>query len=94
MGVRDTDAYFHVDMTNGSYRNMKSDATTRHKTNFPLGELSIVPNLTKTEAIVKVRGGKDWTPSWLDDLFVKRTFTKINHSNLKALLQTPAWKQK
>lgn len=92
MGVRDTDGYFHVDMTHGSYNSMKSDSTTRHKANFPRGELSIVPNVAGTEAIVKVRGGKGWSPGWLNAPFVKRIYTKDDHQDLKALLQTPAWK--
>ena len=92
MGVRETDAYFHVDMTHGAYASMKSDSTTRHKSNFPRWELSIVPNVAGTEAIIKVRGGRGWAPGWLSDPVVKRIYTKADHGDLKTLLQTPAWK--
>ena len=94
MGLRDTDAYFHVDMTHGSYNSMKSDSVTRHKSNFPQGELSIRPNNAGTEAIIKVRGGKGWTPGWFNAPFVKKVYTKTDHNELKVLLQTPEWKAK
>ena len=94
MGVRDTDSYLHVGTTHGSYNSMKSDSTTRHKANFPSGELSIVPNVAGTEAVVKVRGGKGWTPGWFNAPFVKKAYTKDDHHELKALLQTPDWNPK
>lgn len=92
MGVRETDSYFHVDMNHGSFNSMKSDSVTRHKSNFPQGELSVFPNVAGTEAIVKVRGGKGWAPGWLNAPFVKRVYTKDDHNEVKTLLQTPEWK--
>ena len=93
MGVHTTDAYLHVDTTHGSFNSMKSDAATKHADNAPGTVFSVTPNVAGTEAIVKVRGGKGWTPGWFNAPFVKRVFTDADHGEIFAFLYTPAWKK-
>lgn len=91
MGVRDGDVYIHVDMTHPSFNTMKTDAAAKHKANYPKGELSIAPNVAGTEAIVKVRGGKNWSPGWMNAPFVIRVYDASEHDQVKTLMRQPGW---
>ena len=91
MGVSMTDVYLHVDATHPSFNSMKLDSDAKHKANSPGTELSITYNVAKTEAIVKVRGGKNWSPGWLNAPFVKRAYTAADHHEIFNFLYTPEW---
>ena len=91
MGIHSTDSYFHVDATHGSFNSMRSDAETKHQANSPGTLLSVVMNISGTEAIVKVRGGKDWSPGWLNAPFVKRVFTSLDHNDIFLFFYGPEW---
>ena len=91
MGVRSTDSYLHVNTTHPSFNSMKSDAAAKHLANAPGTELSVTTNVLGTEALVKVRGGKGWTPGWLNAPFVLRVYTDADHKDIFGFLYTLAW---
>ena len=93
MGVHQTDSYLHVDTTHGSFSSMKLDAGAKHRANSPRTALSMAWNVAGTEAIVKVRGDKGWSPGWLNAPFVKRVFTAAGHADIFSFLYTPAWQK-
>ena len=93
MGVSVIDAYILVDTTHGSYNTMKSDAATKHQANAPGTVLSVTPNVLGTEAIVKVRGGKGWSPGWFNAPFIKGVFTDKDHGDIFAFFYTPEWQK-
>ncbi len=89
--TNETDRYYHVDTTHGSFNAMKSSSETRHRANAPGTNLSVTLNLAGTEALVKVRGGKNWNPGWLNAPFVLRVFTADELPLVWALIYTPEW---
>ena len=91
MGVHATDSYLHVNTTHGSYNSMRLDAAAKHQANAPGTVLGVTTNVAGTEALVKVRGGKGWTPGWLNAPFVLRVYTDADHHEIFAFLYTPAW---
>ena len=91
MGVSAIDAYILVDTTHPSYNAMKSDAAGRHQANAPGTVLSVTLNVAGNEAIVKVRGGRGWTPGWLNAPFVKRVYTDADHADIFAFFYTSVW---
>ena len=93
MGINATDVYLHVDMTHGSFSSMKLDATAKHRANAPGTALSVTPNVAGTEALIKVRGGKGWTPGWFNAPFVKRVYTDADHADIFAFFYTPVWQE-
>ena len=92
MGTRADDIYILVDMTSSSITNMRSESTTRHRTYAPRTNLSVVKNIAGDRAIIKVRGGRNWAPSWINDAFVLRVYTAAEHDLVKALVRSPEWK--
>lgn len=91
MADRDNDVYFHVDTTHGSFNAMRADAAAKHRANAPGTELSVAMNVAGTEAIIKVRGGKDWTPGWVAAPFVKKIYTVADHADIFSFFYTPIW---
>ena len=91
MGTRADDVYISVDMNSTSITTMRSEATTRHRTYAPGTNLSVVRNIAGDRAIVKVRGGRNWLPSWITDAFVLRIYTADEHVLVKAVVRSTGW---
>ena len=89
MGKRADDVYILVDLTSPSITTMLGESTTRHRTYAPETNLSVVKNIAGDRAIVKVRGGRNWATSWINDAFVLRVYTAAEHDLVKALVRSP-----
>lgn len=89
--INETDIWLLVDATHAGFQGMLAEAAARHKIPKPDAKLSVTMRLDGAEALVKVRGGKGWSPGWLNTPLVKRVFTPADHSEAVAMVHTSAW---
>lgn len=91
MGIRADDIYIHVGIADADFAQAVTDATAKHKANSPRTLLSVAPNVAGTEAVIKVRGGKDWLPDWIGGTVVKRVYKASEHDQVQILMRTVEW---
>ena len=89
--TNETDTWLLVDATHPGFNGMLASSATQHKIPEPDAKLSVTMRLDGAEALVKVRGGKGWTPAWLNTPLVLRIFTPEDHDEAVVMVHTPTW---